>query len=171
MYGLKTAIRIETERDRQELIPFFEAIKSDCNLVKNFEKDEIEVCEIWGIFNGMLEYLGNSYNDVKNLSDYTIIQGIPENWREEMGIYPKSVINEIATNSTFADPLSEHEAIHLSKVRDLQSKINQLESENNKLREIISDYIDLSDLYCNISETNYSIQLENLTTQAKQLLK
>lgn len=153
MYGLKTAIRIETERDRQELIPFFEAIKSDCN--RRYE--EIDVFDYTYFVIGAIWFIDNegelceAVDEDERLLGYTILNGVPQGWREEMKL--------------------GYEIVHETKSDQLQKKINQLESENNKLREIISDYIDLSDLYCNISETNYSIQLENLTTQAKQLLK
>lgn len=106
-YNLKTAIRIVSEEDRQELIPFFEAIKADCNVIFKWDMNNIKIGDTWYLDkDGCMDW-DNPL--VSSTSDYTIIEGIPENWREEMG-----------------KPETE-----------LQSKINQLETENKELREFL----------------------------------
>lgn len=77
-YTIKTAIEIMTEEDRKEVIPFFESIIPNCN--NGFwREDEIRVGEIW-ILN---EHLLLNWRERKLLSDYTILKGVPKDWREE----------------------------------------------------------------------------------------
>lgn len=80
-YTDKHAVRIVREDDKQDLIAFFEAIKSDCN-DHCWESAHIEIGELWFIDN----YGGLAcFDPIDDLSDYTILEGIPEDWREEMG--------------------------------------------------------------------------------------
>lgn len=134
-YTDKHAVRIVREEDKKDLIAFFEAIKSVCN-DHCWESAHIEIGELWFIDNyGSLA----CFDPIDDLSDYTILEGIPIDWREELDNEKveksNNRVNQIATNSTFADPLSEHEAAHLNKVRDLQLKVNEL---TDVLKDIIS---------------------------------
>lgn len=145
-YNTKTAVHVTDEFTRQNIIEFFEAIKSDCNDGIWKERD-IEIGEYWNLTNaGLLNYRDNL--DEYDFTGYTIINGIPENWREEMET-PES---------------------------DLQSKINQLETEKKELKELIESLLKWDKKYP--KSKTYSIsegkivdnELSEIITQAKQLL-
>jgi len=141
-YNLKTAVRIVSEEDRHDLIPFFEAIKSDCHAlcVFKYELSEIQIGSIWYIWRDEILACDGDYVD---LSDYTIIEGIPENWREEMEKEPET---------------------------ELQSKINQLESENKELREFLRISVDIIESFGNVEPYSLTEKELEYITQAKQLL-
>ena len=48
--------------------------------------------------------------------------------------------------------------------------LEPIKTREQELEECLSDYITLSSLYGSTSESNYTIQLDNLTDKAKQLL-
>lgn len=122
-YPTKTAIEIMTEEDRLEVIPFFEHHFPNCN--NGFwREDEIHIGQIW-IVN---EHLLLNWRERKLLSDYTILKGVPKDWREE----------NVGLTETFIENCG---------VKIMPSRLDQLESENKELRECLYGMILYGQVY------------------------
>lgn len=132
-YTTKTAVHVTDEFTRQNLIEFFEAIKSDCNK-RAWKERDIEIGEYWYLTKaGLLNYRDSL--DEYDFTDYTIIQGIPENWREEMEKEPET---------------------------ELQSKINQLETRINELEQCLKlTYQQLKMWNTDFPFNNEDVELKN----------
>lgn len=129
-YSLKTAIRIVSEEDRHDLIPFFEHIRWNCN-IGYWEVSQIDIGEIWFIDKeGLLTF----HDKTDDLSDYTISEGIPENWREEMenNFYCSETENNGYKCEQQCERCAKTDNID---VLEQKSRINQLESEKKELIE------------------------------------
>ena len=149
-YNLKTAITIVREEDRHDLIPFFEHIRWNCN-IGYWEVSQIDIGDIWYIDKeGLLTF----HDKTEDLSDYTILNGVPKNWREEM---------KLGDNTSLAnrDPYEVN--------KDIQSKIDKLESENKELKECLSEIYKELELWVE-GEKQFTSNSKALITQAKQLL-
>lgn len=137
---MKLAIKVLTEWDRLNVIPFFEKNFPECNK-SGYMTKEVEIGEFW-----MLEYVKKwdsyvlTFNFDEDLSDYTILQGVPQNME-----LPKVEENRVG---------------HWQVIK----------SREQELEECLLDYITLSSLYGSTTESNYTIQLDTLTDKAKQLL-
>lgn len=150
-YNLKTAIRIVREEDRQELIPFFEAIKSDCNKL-GYNVRCFSIDDIWFIaHDGTLVCTESVHHKLNN---HTILNGVPQGWREEM-----------TTEERMADKMLEMSREGI----DLQSKIDKLESENKEFRECLSEIYKELELWVE-GKKQFTSNSKALITQAKQLL-
>lgn len=119
-YTDKHAVRIVREEDKQDLIAFFEAIKSDCN--EKFRWQKSKVLPI-----GMIIYIDEYGHldgwDLENFkekySDYTILEGIPQDWREGM-----------STEERMADKMLDMARTEIS----LETQVKELKHENRRLR-------------------------------------
>lgn len=142
--GLKTAIRIVSEEDRQELIPFFESLGGVNEYLIN--EDDTRIGDIWYISTDKNKILINVTLDLQSL-DYTIIQGIPENWREEMET-PKLINVEVADQYQglfnllskehgLILTISEMDEIVIEAAKISESKINQLETRIKELEDFL----------------------------------
>lgn len=147
-YNVKTAIRVVRESDIPQVIPFFQKIKPDCNnLGYIIYPGDIQIGYTFFINeDGVLDgYTTETVYMRSELSDYSILNGIPENWREEMET-PKNIHREIADQYQDLFNLlskehgliliiSEMDNIVIEAARISEYKINQLETENKELIE------------------------------------
>lgn len=161
-YNVKTAIRIETERDRQELIPFLESLGGVNEYLLN--EDHTRIGDIWYISTDKNKILINVTIDLQSL-DYTILNGVPEGWREELDTEykPKSIDQLIDQICQSGDMIDE---FHTRDIQGLINKIEQLESEKEELEECLE--LCVTELESSYRKLGYSSS--NILTQAKQLL-
>lgn len=165
-YNTKTAVHVTDEFTRENLIEFFEAIKSDCKEEYQWTIDNVRLNRVCYIDEyGYLE--GWDIDNFKSrYPDYTIIEGIPQNWREEMKT-PKLINVEVADQYQglfnllskehgLTLTISEMDEIVIESAKISESKINQLENENKELRECLYGMI----LYAQVHEVTSVIYSE-----------
>lgn len=170
-YTDKHAVRIVREEDKQDLIAFFEAIKSDCNDLC-WESPHIEIGEIWFIDN----YGGLAcFDPIDDLSDYIILEGVPEDWREVMEAESKKSIPKIMTINRQMERALMGENPNLGEKTSISNQdpyelINQLESKKKELEECLELGIDLISEWCKTFPEIAEDEDKRFLTQAKQLL-
>lgn len=191
-YTTKTAIEIMTEDDRLEVIPFLESL-GGVNVL-HVSNDNIDIGEIWYISTDKNKIVINKYVDLQ-YNNYTILKGVPKDWREESEIptfedwfenLTRTESDELEKkygyyghdisttedewlgiyNDEFGIKQNKDNSISISKLTETNSRLDQLESENNEMRDSLKSILDMYE-----TDNRDANDWYDLMYKAKQLLE
>lgn len=172
-YNEKTAVRVTDKFTSENLIEFFEAIKSGCNV--NYPRDEND---IWLDYIYFIDEFGdiNAWDEESiERNGYTILNGIAKNWREEMETKYhlfKVSDNVVLKNSPLDEqlgemmPLGKYKIIEVKDVSNIEGTSGQWVKVNGRYNDWLdSSYFELQE------EIDIQSRIEQLESENKELRK